>query len=255
MSVWTGDTSLGSLHVQKSCFPQYSLFFSIADSVIPTTEVAGPGPHSWPCTWPPGLLPAPGVGGIKHLLPLWVITPEAHPTFDRPHVPCSCELAKSGKRQKQECLFGKLKGTGDFHRPTFILWWIPPNSGKGFRCWATQMVTSVYHKHDKMLSTQNGTQTPATCHGMWAAWEGGELDEHYGESNFLFHICTRDSCPKNPTIFHKANQALSSPFSAKNAETKLLQVVWNNRRDGSHSQHSLKELSVMAEMVFYLPAV
>lgn len=48
---------------------------------------------------------------------------------------------------------------------------------------------------------------------------------------------------------------LCSPFSAKNAETKLLQVVWNNRRDGSHSQHGLKELSVMAEMVFYLPAV
>lgn len=47
------------------------------------------------------------------------------------------------------------------------------------------MVTRVNHKHDKMLSPQNGMQTPATCHGMWAAGEGGELEEHLGKTIFF----------------------------------------------------------------------
>lgn len=145
-------------------------------------------PWSPLCSSVPMLLPAPEMGGILSHHSRDTITGLADLKSCAP-----ASWQKSRKTQKRASLFQKLKGTRHSQPPSFTQDGFSPNSGKRFRCWATLMVTSISYRHNKML-TQTGTQTPATCHGIWSAREE-EVEEHYGQIKFLFHICTSNSCP------------------------------------------------------------
>lgn len=127
---------------RKAVFLSISLSFTTAKPH--TTKATGPSHSSWLCPQPPKPLPAPVMGRIlKHLLPLWVITPKARcHTCQTLSAPASWH--KSGKTQMWAFSLGNEEEQGTLNPPTFIQWWIPPNLGKGFRWQAAQMVTKVY---------------------------------------------------------------------------------------------------------------